>query len=114
MDERDFEVEVKLIIKNKKADPHSAAMGRGIVSLCRLVDETGSLNKAAQEMGMAYSKAWTIVKHTEAAFGFPLFVRKGNKGSELTPEGRRVMEAYGEVQAKINAEANELLKSALS
>lgn len=114
MNEQEFEVEVKLIIKNRNASPHAAAMGRGIVTLCRLVDETGSLNKAAQEMGMAYSKAWSIIKHTEEAFGFSLFIRKGNKGSELTPEGRRIMGVYDEIQSRLEAEANELLKRQLA
>ena len=114
MDPRDLEVEVKLIIKGKKAEPHTAAMGRGIVSLCRLVDETGSLNKAAQEMGMAYSKAWSIIKHTEESFGFQLLRRKGNKGSELTPEARQGIAIYDELQKQLSDEAAKLMHSMLS
>ena len=90
MDPRDFEVEVKLIIKAKNTEEHTPALGKGIVSLCKLVDETGSLNKAAAEMGMAYSKAWSILKHAEESFDIQLLRRKGNKGSELTPEARRL------------------------
>lgn len=114
MDPIEFEVEVKLIIKNKKADPHAAAMGRGIVSLCRLVDETGSLNKAAHEMGMAYSKAWSIIKHTEEAFGFQLLRRKGNKGSELTAEARQVVTLYEELQKQLDEDAAALLDDMLN
>lgn len=113
MDRNDFEVEVKLIIKNKNAEERSAAMGRGIVSLCHLVDETGSLNKAAHEMGMAYSKAWSIIKRTEEAFGFPLLRRNGNKGSELTPEARKVVAVYEELQKQLDEEAAGLLKNLL-
>lgn len=109
MNSNDFEIEVKLILKNKKADPHAAAMGRGIVSLCQLVDETGSLNKAAREMGMAYSKAWSIIKHTEEAFGFQLLRRKGNKGSELTPEARQMVAIYARMQEQLSEEATKLL-----
>lgn len=109
-----FEVEVKLIIKNKQTGAHTSAMGRGIVSLCRLVDETGSLNKAAKEMGMAYSKAWSIVKRTEEAFGFPLLTRKGNKGSELTEDAREMIALYAKLQDKLNADAEKLLKAAAS
>lgn len=114
MDRNDFEVDVKLIIKNKKANPHAAAMGRGIVSLCHLVDELGSLNKAAHEMGMAYSKAWSIIKHTEASFGFQLLRRKGNQGSELTAEARQIVAIYDELQKQLNEKADELLKSMLT
>ena len=58
MDPRDFEVEVKLIIKAKNTEEHTPALGKGIVSLCKLVDETGSLNKAAAEMG-----EWRTPRH---------------------------------------------------
>lgn len=114
MNRNDFEVDVKLILRNKQADPHAAAMGRGIVNLCRLVDETGSLNKAAHEMGMAYSKAWSILKHTEEAFGFKLLERKGNKGSELTPEARKIIAVYEQLQNRLNEEAGGLLKDLLN
>lgn len=114
MDRNDLDVEVKLIIKNREADPHAAAMGRGIVSLCRLVDETGSLNKAAHEMGMAYSKAWSIIKHTEESFGFQLLERKGNKGSELTPEAKRIVKIYDELQRRLDKEAAAQLKDLLN
>lgn len=114
MDQDDFEIQVKLIIKNKHVKERSAAMGRGVVSLCRLVDETGSLNKAAHEMGMAYSRAWGLIKRTEEAFGFPLLRRKGNKGSELTPEAHRIVAAYGELQTQLDEEASRLLEDLLS
>lgn len=113
MNRNDFEVEVKLIIKNKKVGER-AAMGRGIVSLCRLVDETGSLNKAAHEMGMAYSKAWSIIKRTEESFGFPLLSRKGNKGSELTPEARQIIAVYEDLQQRLDDEATDILQNLLS
>lgn len=113
MNHTDFEVDVKLIIKNKHAEPHAAAMGRGIVSLCQLVDETGSLNKAAKEMGMAYSKAWSIIKHTEEAFGFQLLRRKGNQGSELTPEARQIVAIYEEMQKQLDENAQQLLDELL-
>lgn len=114
MDPRELDVEVKLIIKNRETEPHAAAMGRGIVGLCRLVDETGSLNKAAHEMGMAYSKAWSIIKHTEESFGFQLLERKGNKGSELTSEAKRIVKIYDELQRRLDKEAAAQLKDLLA
>ena len=80
MDPRDFEVEVKLIIKAKNTEEHTPALGKGIVSLCKLVDETGSLNKAAAEMGMAYSKAWSILKHAEESFDIQLAEAQREQG----------------------------------
>ena len=46
--------------------------GPGVAELLRHVREAHSLRGAAMTMGMAYSKAWTITKHAQAALGFPL------------------------------------------
>ncbi len=113
MDPCDFEVEVKLIIKAKNTEEHTPALGKGIVSLCKLVDETGSLNKAAAEMGMAYSKAWSILKHAEESFDIQLLRRKGNKGSELTPEARSLIAIYEELQKQLDEQAANLLQELL-
>lgn len=41
------------------------------------VERLGSLNKAAADMGMAYSKAWRIVKQAEEGLDVALFLRQG-------------------------------------
>lgn len=76
----------------------SAVFGRGVAQLCRGVRETGSLNKAAKNMGMAYSKAWRIVKNTEEAFGVLLLERNGAHGSTLTADGERILDLYDKLQ----------------
>lgn len=48
--------------------------GPGVAELLRHVREAHSLRGAAMTMGMAYSKAWTIVKQAERELGFPLLV----------------------------------------
>ena len=55
---------IRLSIMNPDAESGSL-FGRGIASLCLGVRETGSLNAAAKGMGMAYSKAWRIIKDTK-------------------------------------------------
>lgn len=87
-----------------------AVFGRGVATLCRGVREHGSLNKAAKNMSMAYSKAWRIMKTTEEAFGVQLLDRDGAHGSTLTPEGERLLDAYDEVQRKTAAYASEVLE----
>ena len=57
----DISPHVKLSIGNDEAN---AVFGRGVAMLCRGVRDDGSLNKAAKNMGMAYSKAWRIMKQT--------------------------------------------------
>lgn len=49
-------------------------------------------------MGMAYSKAWRIVKETEEAFGMRLLHREGAHGSTLTEEGAFLLESFDQLE----------------
>ena len=80
--------------------------GPGIAALCRGVRDHGSLNRAAKSMGMAYSKAWRIVKESEAGLGFSLLDRDGARGSSLTPEGDKLLSAYDALLADITEYAD--------
>ena len=54
------------------------AFGPGMVMLLREVERTGSLQKAAKNMNMAYSKAWHLIRSAEG--DLPLqTVRPGGK-----------------------------------
>ncbi len=72
--------------------------GPGVADLMGLVQKTGSLHSAAKEMGMAYSKAWRVIEEAERELGYSLMCRRagGSKGggSELTEEGRQLLERY--------------------
>ena len=82
-------------------DEIPGAFGHGCVLLLQGVAEEHSLNKASKRMGMAYSKAWRIMKEAEAQLGCKLLDRDGARGSNLTPEGQEVMEAYQQLSAEI-------------
>ena len=79
--------------------------GPGVAALLEGTDRHGSLQAAAGDMGMAYSKAWTTLRRCEQALGFPLLERKtgGPKGgsSRLTDDARRLLEAYREMQVRL-------------
>ncbi len=78
--------------------------GRGIAQLLDGIDRFGSLNMAAKEMEMAYSKAWRIIRQAEEEFGLQLITRDGAHGSSLTEKGREFYNHYQEmVQAAENA-----------
>lgn len=82
--------------------------GEGPFRLLKLVDETGSLKKASDEMGMAYTKALKLLNHAEKALGFKLTERKtgGSQGggSYLTTEGKEWVDKYEQYRnACINA-----------
>lgn len=72
--------------------------GPGVAQLLHAVQQFHSLRAAALSMDMAYSKAWTIVKNSENALGFPLLTSttggKGGGGAALTPRCVQLLDAY--------------------
>ena len=102
---------IRLSIMNLDAESGSL-FGRGIASLCLGVRETGSLNAAAKGMGMAYSKAWRIIKDTEAALDLQLLNRDGAHGSDLTEAGNKLLDTYLAIEEKLQKEAEELFEAA--
>ncbi len=81
--------------------------GKGPCELLKTVDKLESLNKAAKQLNMSYSKAWLIIKRSEKLLGYSLLetVRGGQDGggSYLTEEARALMESY----EKFNEEAKK-------
>lgn len=87
-----IEIYNKIMLKSEKS---RGSYGPGIDKLIRKVIETGSLNKATKEMNMSYSKAWKLLNRTEEMLGFELIKRHaGAKGSDITEEGKRLIEYY--------------------
>ncbi len=88
--------------------------GPGVAQLLNLVEETQSLNTAAQTMGMAYSKAWNIIKVAEEALGYPLLVRTiggvNGGGSMVTDEGKKVVRQFLKFQEEAYEMADILFK----
>ena len=99
---------IRLSITNPASESGSV-FGRGIANLCLGVREAGSLNAAAKGMGMAYSKAWRIIKETEAALGIQLLNRDGAHGSTLT-----LLDAYISIDAQLQKDAEKAFKTILS
>ena len=97
---------IRLAVKSEDAESNSQ-FGRGVANLCLGVRELGSLNAAAKSMKMAYSKAWRIIKETEAALDMQLLDRDGAHGSTLTKEGDKLLDAYLEIDAKLQEIAEE-------
>lgn len=97
---------IRLAVKSETAESNSQ-FGRGVANLCLGVRDLGSLNAAAKDMKMAYSKAWRIIKETEAALDMQLLNRDGAHGSTLTDEGNKLLDAYLEIDAKLQKIAEE-------
>ncbi len=105
--------DVKVFIKSKASPGHTPGLGLGVVKLCERVQQFGSLNKAAADMGMAYSKAWRIIKNTEEGLGLTLFVRQGARGSHLTPEAEALIALYRRIERETTECANRVLRESL-
>ncbi|MCH4184978.1 MAG: LysR family transcriptional regulator [Eggerthellaceae bacterium] len=104
---------IKLSIENADGE-HTSVFGPGIAALCRGVRDTGSLNAAAKHMGMAYSKAWRIVKDTEASISIQLLIRDGAHGSTLTPEANHLLDSYTELCKKLQTDAEKMFSTMMS
>ena len=97
---------VRLSIIND-ADNSGSMFGPGVAALCMGVRELGSLNAAAKDMKMAYSKAWRIVKETEASLNMQLLNRDGAHGSTLTEEGDKLLDVYLAIEKRLTKVAND-------
>ncbi len=84
--------------------------GRGIVSLLEGVDRFGSINRATQDMGMAYSKAWKIIKTTEKEMGIKLLDRAEGNTSVLTTAARELLSIYNEMHEAAQQAAEEVFR----
>ncbi len=73
-------------------------ISEGRIQLLKLIEATGSLNKAAKAMDISYQKAWKLVDASNKASKTPLIATQvgGNKGggTVLTPYGKLLIESF--------------------
>ena len=83
--------------------------GRGRVELLKLVEELGSLSKAAKQLGMSYRGAWGKLKKAEHIVGAALVEASGTKreGYVLTPEGRELVRRFQQWYEDVESFANQ-------
>ena len=72
--------------------------GDGKINLLERIEETGSIQKAAGEIGMSYRHAWGFLQKMEKRGGIKLVVtqiggREGG-GAKLTPQGKDFLRRY--------------------
>ena len=89
--------------------------GPGVAQLLRRVEEKHSLRGAAISMGMAYSKAWTIIKTAERELGFDLLVSttggKNGGGASLSQQAMSLLAAYEQYCTDIRTYAQREFES---
>lgn len=79
-------------------EQNGKAFGDGPNDLLQRIERTGSLRKAAAEIGMSYNQAWRLLRTLEERLGFSLLERQvgglTGGGSTVTPRARRLMNSY--------------------
>jgi len=105
------ELHLKLTVRLYSQDD-TRCFGPGIATLLHRVEEHRSLRAAAASMGMAYSKAWRIIRTAEAVFGCKLLDStiggKHGGGAVLTEDARQILSAYDAYSADVEAHAQAM------
>ncbi|PIV20082.1 MAG: molybdenum-binding protein [Deltaproteobacteria bacterium CG03_land_8_20_14_0_80_45_14] len=95
-------------------DNNGKAFGEGPYRLLRNVERTGSLSKAAAEMGMSYSKAWRLMRNLEERLNFPLLERRvggaSGGGSSITPKARNLLQRYEKFHKDVQGALEKIYK----
>ena len=89
--------------------------GPGICELLERIRKTGSIQAAAAEMGMSYTKAWRILNRAEREMGASLITRvsggRNGGSSKLTDAGEKAVTDYRQMEARLAEFADRLLKA---
>ena len=89
--------------------------GPGVCELLERIRETGSIQAAAARMKLSYTKAWKILNRAEKELGMNLITRvsggRSGGSSTVTEAGEETIRAFREMEAKLNACAEELLNT---
>ena len=83
-----------------------------VAMLLELVDEAQSVRTACARMQMSYSSGWNLIRRLESQLSMTLIERSqggaGGGKSSLTPEGKRLTEAYRSYLAAVKDAAADL------
>ncbi|PKK86570.1 MAG: hypothetical protein CVT48_00485 [Thermoplasmata archaeon HGW-Thermoplasmata-1] len=75
-------------------------IGEGRAKLLETIEELGSLNKAAETLGMSYRHAWGIIKHMSEVLGDEIVVSarggEGGGGTRLSDAGKALLSEFRE------------------
>ncbi len=113
----DKDLHLKLTIR-MYTDDNPRCFGPGIATLLERVRVHKSLRAAAASMEMAYSKAWRIIRTAEGVFGCKLLSStiggSHGGGAVLTPQAERLLAAYADYQAQVEAFAQEKFRESFA
>ncbi|AVX20081.1 MAG: winged helix-turn-helix domain-containing protein [Bacillota bacterium] len=84
-----------------------AVGGSGLCALLKAIQQYGSLNQAAQKLGISYRQAWGRLRKAEAVLQRELVYKQtggeNGGGMSLTGDGERLLLFFEQMTAEINA-----------
>tara|TARA_B100001540_G_scaffold313313_1_gene336010 strand:- start:1397 stop:1780 length:384 start_codon:yes stop_codon:yes gene_type:complete len=90
-------------------------IGAGKMELFNLVNQQGSISKAANLMGMSFSRANMLLNTIQEAFEKPVLIKNsGNKGTKLTEFGLELLEKYLKLCEHLTSESKNFINWAQS
>jgi molybdate transport system regulatory protein len=101
-------VKTKTWIENAE---HQLLFGKGKTEILELIEQEGSIAKAAEKLDMSYKKAWTHIKILQKNIADELVVPQkgggGKGGTTLTPKALELIRNYSQLQKDIESFANQ-------
>ena len=90
-----MEIKVKVWIEDEN---RNLIFGSGKTEILNQIDQTGSIAKAAQNVGMNYKKAWSHIKILEEYIEDDLVITKKGRGEDsgtkLTSKAKELISLY--------------------
>lgn len=103
-----MQIKTKIWIENTKGE---LLFGKGKTEVLELVDETGSISKAAEKIGMNYKKAWTHLQILQKNISKDFVQTKQgggeNAGTTLAPEAYEMIQKYKTLKKDIEEFADK-------
>ena len=82
-------------------------MGEHAIPLLEAIDDLGSIQQAARQIGWSYRHAWGYLKNMERNAGAPILLAShggtSGGGTRLTPQGRKLLRDYKRLQKTLRA-----------
>jgi molybdate transport system regulatory protein len=75
-------------------DKGDIIIGEGRAEILETIERTGSINQTAKIMRMSYKGVWSKIKVTENYLKVKLVETDKKRGSELSREGKELLEKY--------------------
>jgi molybdate transport system regulatory protein len=81
-------------------DKGDIIIGEGRAEIFKTIQSTGSINQTAKSMRMSYKGVWSKIKVTEDYLKIKLVETDKKRGSELTEEGKELLEKYNRLKER--------------